>query len=60
MVGLVAGGGAGDDAAGGGADAFAAEAAVGLQFAQGVADALGAFFEAGDEALDVHGGAGGQ
>ncbi|MFF8587335.1 hypothetical protein [Streptomyces althioticus] len=60
MAGLVAGDGAGDDPAGGGADAFAAEVAVGLQFPQGGGDAGGALFEAGGQGLDVGRGAGGE
>ncbi|GGW44828.1 hypothetical protein FHS32_003949 [Streptomyces albaduncus] len=57
---LVAGDRSGDDAAGGRADAFAAQVAVGLQLAQGGGDPRGAFLEAGSEALDVHRGAGGE
>ncbi|MBD0839091.1 hypothetical protein ICC28_10320 [Streptomyces sp. TRM68416] len=58
--GLVAGRGAGDDAATGQAFAFAAQVAVGFQFAQGGGDAGGALLEAGGEGLDVHAGTGGE
>jgi hypothetical protein len=57
---LVAGDGAGHDAALGEADAFTTQVAVGLQFAQGGGDAGGALREAGGQGLDVDAGALGQ
>jgi hypothetical protein len=60
VSGLVAGDGAGDDPAAGGAFAGAAEVAVGFQLAQRGGDTGRAFGEPGGEGLDVDAGAGGE
>ena len=57
---LVAGDGAGDDAAGGRAVPFAAQVTVGLQLTQGGGDTGRALGESGGERLDVGARTGGQ